>query len=43
MRGQIGEIVAIGIERILAGAALGRLHVEEQFDQRVVACLAFCA
>src|SRR5258705_317306 len=42
MRAQVGEVVAIGIEGILAGAALGRLHVEEQVDQRVVGnfCLA---
>ena len=39
MRGEIGEIVAIGGERILAGAALGRQHVEEQFDQRFVGCV----
>ena len=40
MRGQIGEIVAIGGERVLAGAALGRQHVEEQLDQRFVGCLS---
>ena len=38
MRGEIGEVVAIGVERILAGAALGRQHVEEQLDQRFVGC-----
>ena len=36
---QIGEVVAIGGKRILAGAAFGRQHVEEQFDQRFVGCV----
>ena len=36
--GEVVEIVAIGRKRILAGAALGRLHVEEQFYQRFVGC-----
>ena len=36
VRRQVGEIVAIGGERVLAGAALGRQHVEEQLDQVVV-------
>ena len=40
MRGEIGEVVAIGIERILAGAALGRQHVEKQLDQRFIRCLS---
>jgi hypothetical protein len=38
MRGEIGKIVAVGVQRILAGAALGRQHVEEQLDQRFVGC-----
>ncbi len=38
MRRQIVEVVAVGGERVLAGAALGRLHVEEQLDQPIVGC-----
>ena len=40
MRGEIGKVVAIGVKRVLAGAALGRQHVEEQLDQRFVGCLS---
>ena len=40
MRGEVGEVVAISVERILAGAALGRQHVEEQLDQRFIGCSA---
>ena len=36
MRGEIGKVVAVRGQRIFAGAALGRLHVEEQVDQRFV-------
>ena len=36
MRDKVGEVIAISIERIFAGAALGRQHVEEQFDQSFV-------
>ena len=36
--GKIGEVAPVGIERIGAGAALGRKHVEEQLDQRFIVC-----
>ena len=36
MRGKIGEVAAIGIERIPAGAPLRRQHVEKQRDRRIV-------
>src|SRR5690242_6321464 len=44
MRGQIGEVAAIGGERVGPGAALGRKHVEKQRDQTGVAVsdLCFC-
>ena len=33
---EIVEVAPVGRERVLAGAALGREHVEEQLDQGVV-------
>jgi hypothetical protein len=38
MRRQVIEIIAIGGERIFAGAPLGCEHVEKQFDQCLVGC-----
>src|SRR5262249_41008797 len=32
----VGEVLAVGGKRVLARAALGRQHVEETFDQRIV-------
>ena len=31
--GKIGEVAAIGVERVVAGALFRREHVEEQVDQ----------
>ena len=31
--GEVGEVVAIGLQRVVAGALFGREHVEEQGDQ----------
>ena len=31
-----GEVAPVGVQRIDAGAAFGRQHVQEQVDQRVV-------
>ena len=34
--GEIGQVAPVGVERVGAGAALGREHVEEQLDQGFV-------
>ncbi len=34
--GEIGEVAAIGLQRVVAGALFGREHVEEEGDQPLV-------
>jgi hypothetical protein len=34
--GEIGEVAAIGLQRVVAGALFRREHVEEQVDQLAI-------